>query len=361
MPSYITYRYRLYPNQAQRRGIDTTISACRFLYNAMLTDKINQYEHTGKVISFPPDDYLTQYPVLKEIDPGVLSYIQKHLDADFRASDYAQGKYPRFRKTKSRGSYIAIGAVLKGNRLALPKIGAVKVKVHRQAPNQKPLKTTIVRTAAGEYYVSFLYVCPERNNHIFLPITQELTLGLDFSVPKFYVDSDGNSPDHPHFQEEALPQIKRMRAAMSRKQKGSANYEKLRRKLARLHQHTRNRRLDWLHKESRRLADRYDTIVTETLNIHAIAQTFHLGIRTLDNAYATFQQMLAYKLKAQGKHFYKLNPYTPSSQTCSQCGYINRNLTLSDRFWTCPKCGKLVSRDHNAAINIKNRITRLHW
>ena len=116
-------------------------------------------------------------------------------------------------------------------QLALPKIGAVKVKVHRQAPNQKPLKTTIVRTAAGEYYVSFLYVCPERNSHIFLPITQELTLGLDFSVPKFYVDSDGNSPDHPHFQEEALPQIKLMRAAMSRKQKGSANYEKLHRRL----------------------------------------------------------------------------------------------------------------------------------
>lgn len=361
MPSYITYRYRLYPNQAQRRGIDTVIAASRCLYNAMLADKIEQYTRTGRLTSFQLDDYFTEYPYLREVDRAALVHVQKGLDAASRASDYAQGNYPHFRKSKHRGSYIAIGAVLKGNRLALPKIGAVKVKVHRQAPNQKPLKTTIVRTAAGEYYVSFLYVSPERNSHIFLPITQELTLGLDFSVPKFYVDSDGNSPDHPHFQEEALPQIKRMRAAMSRKQKGSASYEKLRRKLARLHQYTRNRRLDWLHKESRRLADRYDTIVTETLNIHAIAQTFHLGIRTLDNAYATFQQMLAYKLKAQGKHFYQLNPYTPSSQTCSQCGYINRNLTLSDRFWTCPKCGKLVSRDHNAAINIKNRITRLHW
>lgn len=360
MQSYITYRYRLYPNNAQRAAIDDHIAGTRILYNSILSDKIAQYERTGRNASFCPEDYFRAYPFLKQLDPAVLRRVQKDLDAAFKASDYKRAHYPFFRKTKPRGSYTAIAATLDGNRLYLPAVGGVKVKFHRPTPQSKLIKTTITRTASGEYYVSFLYIQTMKRAHSFLPITEDSTLGLDFSVPKFYVDSNGKSPSYPRFTEEAQGAIARASAVLRRRKKGSKRYEKQRRKLARLYQQVKNRRLDWLHKESRRLAGQYDTIVTETLDIHDIAQRFHLGIRTLDSAYATFQAFLAYKLESQGKHFYKLNPWTPTSQTCSHCGYRNRDLTLSDRFWKCPKCGKTISRDHNAAVNIKNRITALH-
>lgn len=358
MTEYITYRYRIYPTKAQTQKIENAIEGCRALYNVLLLDKICQYETTGQVEVFKAKDYLWDFPQLKLVDPLSLSETQLTLDRAFAACDLPNGKYPPERPPHPKGSYVAPRVKLDGNRLILPRVGAVRLVKHRLPPAGDILRATIIRTASGRYYAALLY--SQNTRRPFIPISDERTIGLDFSVPKFYVDSCGNSPDHPRFYEQEETHIEAIRRKMRRMTYGSNNYKKERRKLSRLYEKIRNRRMDWLHKESRRLATEYDTVVTETLDLQSIAQTFKLYKRTLDNAYGTFQTMLKYKLERQDKHFYKLNPYLPSSQICSYCGHRNRDLPLSARFWTCPHCGRLIPRDHNAAINIKERITRLH-
>ena len=140
---------------------------------------------------------------------------------------------------------------------------------------------------------------------------------------------------------------------MSKRKKGGKNREKQRQKVAKLHEKVANQRNDFLHKLSRQITNVYDAVAIEDINMRNIAQLLHLAKSTNDNGYGKLKNFLSYKLEDQGKHLVVINKWYPSSKTCYHCKHINADLTLADRVWTCPNCGRLLDRDINAANNIK--------
>lgn len=356
---YFTFRYRIYPSSEQKQQLEKIAGACQRIETAALMDMIAQHQHTGELLTPRVQDYQGDYHMdLKGIDPMALSRVLIDLSQRFERA-LAAGAYPPYPHKKSALTYATSAkggrVMVEDGKIHLPGVGAVPIVLHRPLPPQKIINATISLNQSGSVYVSLLFA-RKRVYAQQIEATEDNTLGLDFSVPKFYVDSNGDSPDHPRFDEKEAAKIEALRRDLRRRVKGSKNYQKKQRQLARLYEKVRNRRRDWLHKESRRLADKYDYIAVEDLDLQGIAGTYSLGPHTMDNGYRTFLDMLAYKMAAQGKGLVKINRWIRSSQKCHKCGYINRELTLNTRFWKCPSCGNHNSRDHNAAINIKNQV-----
>ena len=355
--SYFTYKYRIYPTEQQIHLIELTLNATKVLYNLALDDMIKQYEQTGAILKLSLDDYKREpHYNFDGIDALALSHVLIELQNNFSKA-LQNNTYPKHKSNKPKQSY---SVTAKGNRIFvkdgfvyLPYVGNVKIMLHREMQSH-PIKATITRESNGTYYIAFLFreVIPRTD----LPLaTPDNTLGLDYSSPHFYVDSNGNTPNHPRFYKQEEEHLNREIAKLRRKQHGSSNWHKQLQKVRKIYNKIANRRKDWLHKESTRLADSYDIIAVEDLDLQAIAGYFKLGKNTMDNAYRKFIEMLDYKMEQRGNILFKVNRYITSSQTCNKCGYVNKQLQLSDRFWKCPNCGKLIARDHNAAVNIKEQ------
>lgn len=159
----------------------------------------------------------------------------------------------------------------------------------------------------------------------------------------------------PHFYREAERKLAREQRKLSKMVRNSKNYQKQKIRVARAYEKVRNCRKDWQHKESTRLANAYDIISVENINYKGMAQSLKLAKATNDNSFGQFRSFLAYKLAERGKKLITIDKWFPSSKTCRFCGYVNADLTLSDRVWVCPSCGETILRDENAAINIRNQ------
>lgn len=185
-------------------------------------------------------------------------------------------------------------------------------------------------------------------------------LGLDYKSDGLYVDSEGKVCGMPHYYRKSEKRLSRAQRKLSRKQKGSANCEKQRRRIAKIQQRTANRRKDFLHKTSSAITKRYDVISVESLNLKAMSKSLRLGKATMDNGYGMFCSMLAYKQARNGHVLVRVEKYFASSQLCSCCGYKNPSTkNLSIRKIRCPKCGVGYDRDINAAVNIDREGVRL--
>lgn len=241
--------------------------------------------------------------------------------------------------------------------LKLPKIGQVKLKQHRNIPSNYTLKSvTVSQTPSGKYYASILF---EYENQV---QEQEMRnfLGLDFSMHELYKDSNGNEPAYPKYYRQAEKRLKREQRKLSKMQKGSKNRDKQRIRIAKLHEKVTNQRKDFLHKQSRQITNAYDCICIEDLDMKAMSQSLNFGKSVSDNGWGMFVTFLKYKLEEQGKKLVKVDRFFASSQTCSACGYVNKETkNLGIRAWDCPECGMHHDRDVNAAINIRNEGMRI--
>ena len=243
------------------------------------------------------------------------------------------------------------------NPITLPKAGRVRAVIHRQAPADHKLKSvTVSQNRDGTYYASVMYEYEETA----VPADTIAThIGLDYKSDGLYVDSNGDCADMPHFYREAEKRLAKAQRCLSRKQKGSKNREKQKRRVAKLSRHAANQRKNYLHKKSSEITNQYDLVSVEDLNMRGMAQSLRLGKSTLDNGYGMFCCMLEYKQRRKGHHFIRVNKFFPSTQLC-QCGYKNPETKhLSMRTITCPVCGRTYDRDHNAAINIDKEGLRL--
>ena len=353
------YKFRAMPNAEQRILFAKTVGCARFVYNRMLADKIAHYKKTGEMLHNTPAQYKVEFPFLREADSMALCNAQMQLQTAYKNffRDKSIG-FPKFRSKKvSRKAYttncINGNISVVGNFLKLPKMGLVRVKFHRQIPECHKIKSvTFSQDPSGKYYVSILTEyeanIPERI------LDTGKALGLDYSSPHFYVDSQGVEADMPHFYRQAEQRLAREQRKLSKMVKGSANYQKQRRRVALAHEKVRNQRKDWQHKRSRELADEWDIICVEDINYKGMSGSLRLGKATKDNGFGQFRTFLAYKLAEQGKKLITIDKWFPSSKLCRHCGYINDSLTLSDRVWVCPSCGETILRDENAAINIRN-------
>ena len=158
-----------------------------------------------------------------------------------------------------------------------------------------------------------------------------------------------------------LDKLRRMSRSLSKMTKFSNNWYKQKRKIAILHEKIANQRKDFLHKQSRQIANAYDLVGVEDLNMRAMSQALNFGKSVSDNAWGMFRTFLKYKLEDAGKLFVVIDKWFPSSKKCStpDCGYIKADLDLSVRAWICPECGASHDRDVNAAINIRNEAVRM--
>ena len=362
------YRYRIYPTTEQRVLFAKTFGCCRKVYNLMLSDKIEGYETTGKFPAITPAKYKKDHPYLKEVDSLALANKQLDLQAAFRncfsKSHKKNTGFLKFKSAKrSRRSYTTNNqkgtvAIVDGGFIRLPKAGKVKAVIHRMPGDDWNIKSaTVSQESDGKYYVSVLFEFETPVNTYTTDKTN--AIGLDYASDGLYVDSNGNVGTNHKYYRESSRKLARAQRRLSRMQGSrknevkSSNYIKQLRKINRIHKHIANQRLDNLHKISTGIANRYDVVCVESLNMRAMANKgFGNGKATLDNGYGMFLSMLEYKLADRNKYLIKVDKWFPSSQICHCCGSLHPEMKdLRVRTMKCD-CGLTMGRDRNAAINI---------
>ena len=362
---YRAYRFRLYPDRDQQIQLARTFGCCRFIYNRMLEDKIRQYEKDKTMLRTTPARYKEEYPFLKEVDSLALANEQLHLEAAYRNyfRDPSVG-FPRFKaRHHNRMTYttnMVNGNIrLAGRRLKLPKMRPLRIIVHRDVPKDGRLKSvTVTKEPSGRYYASLLYEVDACENQAGAVIREDKVVGMDFALAGLGVFSDGARAEYPMCYRKAEARLAREQRKLSRCEKGSRNYEKQKRRLARCHEKIRNQRWDFQNKLCFRLAEKYDAVCIETLDMKGMSRGLHFGKSVMDNANGRFRRILEEKLARRGKAIVRVDRFYPSSKTCSCCGRVKEDLKLSDRVYVCP-CGYQGDRDVNAAINLRQEGIRI--
>ena len=359
-------KYRLYPTNEQIILFQKTFGCCRKVYNLMLSDKLENYKLTGKFGTFTPAMYKKEYPFLKEVDSLALANVQMSLQAAFRncfqKSRKKKNGFPKYKSKKTaRKSYTTNNqhgtVAIMERAVRLPKVGIVHAVIHRLPEKDWILKSaTVSMEKDDKFYVSMLYEFEEHREQV--PISDN-AIGLDYASDGLYVDDMGNiGSDHKYYRE-SQKKLARAQRILSRRrgskknESKSGNFLKQLHKMNKIHKHIANQRKDNLHKLSTGIANRYDIVCAESLNMKAMSSKgFGNGKATLDNGYGLFLNMLEYKLSARGKYFVKVDKWFPSSQICHCCGH-QQPMPLKIRTYRCPHCGMVFDRDRNAAINIK--------
>lgn len=368
-------KYRLYPTSEQKIMFAKTFGCCRKVYNLMLSEKIESYKTTGKFVAVTPAKYKKDFPYLKEVDSLALANVQLNLQSAFRNHfDRNRRKktgFPKFKSAKhSRKSYTTNNqngtvAIIDNRYIRLPKIGKVKAVIHRVPGTDWKLKSATVSCSSDDrYYVSVLF---EYENSASAYVADENNaIGMDYASDGLYVDDKGNIGTNHKFYRESHKKLAKEQRKLSRKKgsrKGedkSHNYLKQQRKVNRIHTHIANQRKDNLHKISAEIANQYDIVCVENLNMRNMSNRgFGNGKATLDNGYGMFLDMLEYKLANRGKYLVKVDKWYPSSQICHCCGKRHPEMKdLRIRTMRC-ECGYVMDRDRNAAMNIKKEGLRI--
>ena len=353
------YKFRLYPNLEQRVFFEKTFGCSRFIWNQMLADKISHYEETGEILKNTPAQYKDEFPWLKEVDSLALANVQLNLNAAYKSFFQSGFGFPNFKTKKATQSYKTnnkkgkVGTItLLDGKIKLPKVGWVKVKVHRQVKGLIK-SATISKTATGKYYISIL--CEEEI--LSLPKTDS-NLGIDLGLENFAILSTGEKIGNPKFLTSLSKKLTKEQKILSRreliaKKKGaklseSSNYQKQKLKVARLHEKIANQRKDFLHK----LIKNHDVICVEDLASRNLMKNHRLARAIGDASWSEFIRQLRYKADWYGKKIVTISRWFPSSQLCSSCGASSGKKPLSIREWTCESCGTHHDRDINASINI---------
>ena len=363
------YKFRIYPTEEQEIFFAKTFGCVRKVYNLMLNDRKKAYEEVkndpSKKMTFPtPAKYKKEFPFLKEVDSLALANAQLHLDKAYKNffRDKSVG-FPRFKSKKNPvQSYTTNNqkgtiALIDSKFIKLPKLKSlVRIKLHRQ-PKGMIKSATISRHSSGKYYISLL--CKEEISE--LPKTNS-AIGIDLGITDFAILSDGQKIDNHKFTSKMEKKLKREQRKLSRrallaKKKGiplseAKNYQKQKRKVARLHEKVMNQRTDFLNKLSTEIIKNHDIICIEDLNVKGMLRNHKLARSISDVSWSSFVAKLQYKADWYGREIIKVNQWFPSSQICSECGHKDGKKPLDIREWTCPICHTHHDRDINASINI---------
>ena len=363
------YKFRIYPTEEQEIFFAKTFGCVRKVYNLMLNDRKKAYEEVkndpSKKMIFPtPAKYKEEFPFLKEVDSLALANAQLNLDKAYKNffRDKSVG-FPRFKSKKNPvQSYTTNNqngtvALIDNKFIKVPKLKSlIRIKLHRQ-PKGMIKSATISRHASGKYYISLL--CKEEINE--LPKTNS-AIGIDLGITDFAILSDGQKIDNNKFTSKMEKKLKREQRKLSRraliaKKKGinlfeAKNYQKQKRKVARLHEKVMNQRTDFLNKLSTEIIKNHDIICIEDLNVKGMLRNHKLARSISDVSWSSFVAKLQYKADWYGREIIKVDTWFPSSQICSECGHKDGKKSLDIREWTCPICHTHHDRDINASINI---------
>ena len=375
--SFKAYKYRIYPTKKQAQTMMKFFGCARVVYNMCLDQYNEEYkrwkQYGGEFIK---TSLVTQYKkekeFLKKCDNAALQYAR----TDFlRAlSDFFKSKKGKrkgckvgFPKHKKRGkskftyrtcdTHGTIKFSEDSKKFRLPKIGWVKCVKHREYEgNIKAV--TVTKAKSDKYYISITTEVVEQK-----PVVKPLkgnkpnVVGLDMSLPKFLISSEESDDMIIKYQHEYRKEEERLKVLnrrLSRKVRGSKNRDKARKRLASLHEKISNRRMDFVIKTALYFARKYDVICLEDIDMQSMSRSLHLGKSVMDLGWGMFRQWLDLECKKHGSTVFKVDKWYPSSKTCNHCGYVNKDLRLSDREWICPECGEVINRDRNAACNLRD-------
>jgi len=355
-----TYKYKLYKTKKDKH-IHNIINISGIIYNHCIALHKRYYKLYGKHLNkYQLQKHLTKlkkrdrYSFWKEVPSQAIQDITDRIDKAYKLffkylKKREQGlkpvrvSPPSFKKVKKYKSYTLKGKVgykLEDNVISL---NGYRYKFWKSREIDGTIKTIIVkRDNIGDFYICITIEKKDTK----LNVATGKIVGIDFGMKTFLTLSDKTEIEAPLYHLKYLNKIKRLNRNLSKKQKGSNNHKKAKLQFAKLHIKVANQRRDYFHKLSNKLAKRYKYICIENLNIKAMQMMW--GRKVSDLAFSEFVNILEYKANVT-----KIDRFYPSSKTCSNCGFVLKELDLKTREWTCPSCGAKHQRDVNASINIK--------
>lgn len=377
-----SFKYRIYPNNSQRKQLASFFGCCRFVYNRCLEIRKTTYDKENrdvgkyelmKIITAMKSAPETVW--LKNCDSMALQETIKDLDKAYKGFFDKRTDFPVFKKRNNRiQSYRTRNQngcirIEDDRHIVLPKIGKIYAKISRPVEG-RIINATVSHVSSDKYYVS---LCCEFEPDI--RIKGKGKIGIDVGLNEYYTDSNGNKADNPRilllFEKRLLREQRKLsrmiesntlektstgRPVYKRPLSECMNIQKQKRKLSSIHERIRNIRTDYLHKLSTTIIKENSFIAIENLNINGLIKNHHMSKSISDVAWREFMEMLEYKATWYGSRVVKVPTFFPSSQICSSCGYKNSVVKkLSVRQWICPKCGTTHERDCNAAKNILNK------
>jgi len=346
------YKFRLRPNEDQKNLLGKHFGCVRFVYNHFLKQRQEQYQKEKK-----SDNYFAQAKSLtklkkeltwlKEVNSQSVQHALRNLEIAYVNFFRGNSKFPNYKSKRKKNSFHVPQSIkLENGKIYFPKFkNGIKVKQHREI-NGEIRNFTISKTQSGKYYVSILvkeeYQPKEKTNQ---------KVGIDLGLKELIITSDDMRFKNHRFLKKHEKELATAQKHLSRKQKDSNLYLRQKKKVALIHEKIANCRHDNLHKISNKLICDYDIICCEDLNVKGMVKNHKLAKHISDASWGTFIQYLSYKAEWNDRQVVKINRFFPSSKTCNICGWINQELKLSDRKWTCAN-GHELDRDLNAAKNI---------
>ena len=361
-------KIRIYPDSVQKDFISKQLGCCRLIYNKFLDYKKTQYEQNGQSISqIQLGKYLTnlkkqdEYLFLNDVYAMCLVQTMQDLLKAYDNFFKLHKGYPKFKSKKDTKQSCRFTNLIfrgkkkiNGNRITLIKqLTNILFKCSRKEEiylnhNEKYIHSiTLIKNSTEKYYLSILI-----DYNIIQKQKLDTVIGLDLGIKDFIVDSNGNRYENKHFYKNQEKKLKKLQKQFSKKQKGSKNRNKVRIKLANIYEKITNQRNTYLHQITSKLVNENQVICIEDLNVKGMMQNHKLAKSIQELSLFEFRRQLEYKCKWYGRQLIVIDRFYPSSKTCNNCGYIYKDLKLSEREWICPHCKSLIDRDYNASLNI---------
>ena len=372
-------KLRLYPNKQQEQTLQKVLGCYRFVYNHMLARKQEAYKSDKTNLGLTElSKYFhhellkdEQYQWLKEQNTKVMQQsIRQMLTAYDKFFKEHKG-FPKFKgKRDKQSALFPIDVISKKNTFDTHKITlTTKLKnisfrcsdlYHKRLQKYKDniRSATLSKTKSGNFFLSILMDVPQYEIVKFKKTNKEV--GIDLGVKDFVITSDGEVFDNKNFLKVDEQKLKKLQRQLSKKCKGSSNFNKQCKRIARVFETITHKKDDYIHSVVNELLRHYDTVYIEDLNVSGMLKNHKLAKAIQEVGFFKFKTTLQNKASQNDKKVVLIGRYYPSSKTCSQCGYINNDLKLQDRHWQCPNCGSYHDRDKNAALNILYEGRRMH-
>ena len=353
-------RYRIYPTKEQEVFLNKSFGCCRWIYNYFLELRNKLYDESKQSVScYEMMNLLPQlkkeHGWLSEVSAQSLQKACAHLDVAFTNFFRKLSDYPKFKSRKSKQSFeIPQFVRIEGNKLYIPKVReGIKVRYRRELGGE--IKSSFIsRDSAGRYFVSFSVEIKDKELQK-VRVSPETSIGVDLGLLEYATLSTGEVIENPKYFTKLKRRLAKAQRQLAKKTPGSNNFNKQRKRVAKVYAKITDQRVNFLHNLTYRLTheNQVKTICIEDLKIQDMLKDKKLSRCIADASWYEFRRQLQYKCDWYGINLVIISQYAPSTKLCQVCGHINNGITLADRVWTCPKCGTVHQRDLNAARNIR--------
>ncbi len=366
MTTYKAYKFRLYPTKQQRHQINKTIGCTRFVYNYYLNYQTKKGYKKSKYLCQDLKNLIKTYPFLEEVDSCALRCAIFQLEDNYKLYLSQKSNIPNFKKKYQKQSYkityfkpthitkdANIELNIEKQKIKLPELNYIKIKGYKKTTkiNGDIISITVTKELNNKYYASALYKEIQKQEE---KVTPKTIVGLDLGIKDLITTSDGIKYSNKKTIIKYEKRLKRLQKELSRRKNKTKNYCKTKLKINKLHIKIKNSRKYYLNEIANEIVNDHDIIVTENLNtIEMMKNKSNLSKYINDASFITLCKLIEHKSIQQGKYYYKVDPYYPSSQICSHCGHQNKiTKDLAIRNYICPVCNRILDRDINASLNI---------